>query len=354
MLLHNESDQSLENVKGSGQLTSPTASSPIVSVILPTYNRAPLITRAIESVLGQEFTDLELIVVDDGSTDNTRQAISRMDDQRLRYINYDQNHGETFARNRGIQLARGEFIAQMDSDDIWYPQKISYQVNLFSRYRHLNLSFCNMKNINMITGKEENYFEQVSYAFQELQVQKLEDDVWEILGGLSEALLASTIIPHPTVMFRRSMVESVGRYNETLRGAGDFEYWWRVVLKGEKLAYTNRIYLDRYVDAHSLTANKLTVNKRHLQALEICEQTAQDLGRIDLIPRLRKAKFVTWCRIMFEYVYHQNCREAFIAYKQTLKYGSSFDILLHMGKVIIRREKEHVRRLNRRTNKKIG
>ncbi len=333
---------------------SSTTSFPIVSVILPTYNRATLITRAIEFVLRQGYVDLELVIVDDGSTDNTRQVISKIDDRRLRYVYFEKNRGETFARNQGIQQAKGELIAQMDSDDIWYPQKISYQVDLFSRYRHLNLSFCNMKNINVITGKEENYFDQVSYAFQRLQVQELEKDVWEILGGLPEALLASTIIPHPTVMFRRSMLESVGRYNETLRGGGDFEYWWRIALRGGKFAYTNRIFLDRYVDAHSLTADKLAVNKRHFQALEICEQTAQDLGRIDLFPLLRKAKFVTWCRIMFEYVYHQNCKEACIAYKQTLKFGSPFDILHYIGNVFIRRGKERVRRLNRRTNKKIG
>src|SRR5271157_3641799 len=109
-------------------------SSPIVSVVLPTYNRAALVTRAIESVLGQEFRDLELIVVDDGSTDQTRQVISKINDKRLHYIFWKQNRGESFARNQGIQQARGEFIAQMDSDDIWYTHKTPYQVELLTRY----------------------------------------------------------------------------------------------------------------------------------------------------------------------------------------------------------------------------
>jgi glycosyltransferase involved in cell wall biosynthesis len=292
--------------------------------------------------------------VDDGSTDNTRQVISKIDDQRLRCLYFEQNRGETFARNQGLQQARGELIAQMDSDDLWYPRKISYQVDLFSRYPHLDLIFCNMKNINTFNGKEVDYFDQVAYAFRRLQVQKLEGDVWEILGGLSEALLVSTIIPHPTVMFRRSMLGLAGRYNEALRGAGDFEYWWRVALKGGKFAYTSRIFLDRHLDAQSLTADRLSLNVRHFQALEICEQTAHDLGRIDLLPQLRKAKFVTCCRIIFEYVYHIDCREAYMAYKQTLRYGSSFDILIHMGEVLVRRGKEQARRLNRRANKKTG
>jgi glycosyltransferase involved in cell wall biosynthesis len=331
-----------------------SSSSPIVSVILPTYNRATLVTRAIESVLGQEFADLELIVVDDGSTDETSKVISKIDDKRLRYMYFEQNRGETFARNQGIQQARGKLIAQMDSDDLWYPPKTAYQVDLFNRYEHLDLIFCNMLDINHITNKKVNYFKQVDHAFQRLQVRDLDREAWEILGGLPEALLVSTIIPHPTVMFRRSMLESIGRYNENLRGGGDFEYWWRAALKGVKFAYTSRIFLDRRVDMHSLTADRLALNVRHLQALEICEQTAQDLGRMDLYPQLRRANFVTWCRIMFEHIYRAEFRQAISAYKHSLEYGSPFDLLLHISKVTLRRGKEHAGKFYRRMKKEPG
>jgi len=314
---------------------SPASSSPLVSVVLPTYNRASLITRAIESVLGQEFTDLELIVIDDGSTDETSQVISRINDERLRFVHFEQNRGETFARNQGLQRARGELIAQMDSDDLWYPQKTSYQIELFERYRQLDLIFCNMLEINHLTDQTRNYFKKVARAFQRLQVQELGGDAWEIRGGLPEALLISTIIPHPTVMFRRSMLESVGRYNETLRGGGDFEYWWRAAVKEAKFAYTSRALVECHIHGKNLTSDMLAMNVRHLQALEICEQTARDLGRNDMLPLFTDARYVSWHGIMLEQARRGNRREAFAAYKESIKvvrrpYGLSVVLLSYL------------------------
>jgi len=210
-----------------------------------------------------------------------------------------------------------------------------------------------MLDINHITNIKVNYFKQVAHAFQRLQVQELERDVWKILGGLPEPLLVSTFIPHPTVMFRRSILESAGRYNENLRGGGDFEYWWRAALKGTKFAYTTRIFLDRHIDAQSLTADRLAFNARHLQALDICEQTAHDLGRINLFPQLRKAKFISWSRIVFEHVYRSEFGAAIAAYKHSLEYGSPIDLLLYVGVVTLRRGKERAWKLYR-WMKKLG
>src|SRR5690348_1065740 len=107
---------------------------PVVSVILPTYNRASLISRAIRSVLNQTFTDWELLIVDDGSTDATEQLIrSRSADSRIRYMKLPQNVGMCNARNHGIALARGEFIAFLDSDDEWLPTKLEKQLAVFRR-----------------------------------------------------------------------------------------------------------------------------------------------------------------------------------------------------------------------------
>jgi glycosyltransferase involved in cell wall biosynthesis len=293
---------------------------PIVSVILPTYNRANLLLRAIESVLTQEFTDLELIVIDDGSNDQTPEIISRIQDTRLRYIALKQNRGVTFARNQGIQQARGELIAHMDSDDFWYPQKASYQVDLFTRYKHLDLIFCNMIDIDHLTGTRVDYFKQKAQAFQQLQIRELDCNAWEIQGGLPEALLVSTIIPHPTVMLRRSTMESIGGYNENLQGGEDFEYWWRAALRDAKFAYTTRIFLERHRDAQSLTADKVVAGMRHLQALEICAQTAREIGRVDLLPLFQDARYRSWHKIMLEQVRRGEYREAFASFKESIKY----------------------------------
>ncbi len=104
---------------------------PLVSVILPTYNRASLLVEAMESVLRQTYPHLELIVVDDGSTDDTAQQVHRFADPRIRYLRLDANRGVSHARNRGLQEARGELIAFQDSDDLWAPDKLARQVRAF-------------------------------------------------------------------------------------------------------------------------------------------------------------------------------------------------------------------------------
>jgi glycosyltransferase involved in cell wall biosynthesis len=100
------------------------ARSPLVSVILPTYNRAALIGPAVESVLAQTFADLELWVIDDGSADETRAVVAAIGDPRLRYHRLDRNRGQAAARNEGLRRARGEYVAFQDSDDRWAPDKL--------------------------------------------------------------------------------------------------------------------------------------------------------------------------------------------------------------------------------------
>ena len=100
----------------------------MISVIIPTYNRARLLPRALESVLGQTWRDLEVLVVDDGSEDDTRQAVEAIGDPRVRYIRHPQRRGACAARNTGIENARGAYIAFQDSDDVWLPDKLTVQM----------------------------------------------------------------------------------------------------------------------------------------------------------------------------------------------------------------------------------
>lgn len=102
--------------------------SPLVSVVVPTYNRAHCIGNAVASILGQTFRDLELLVVDDGSKDDTAALMASYHDPRLRYLPQPVNRGRNAVRNVGIREARGEFVAFLDSDDVWLPDKLAYQV----------------------------------------------------------------------------------------------------------------------------------------------------------------------------------------------------------------------------------
>jgi len=103
---------------------------PAVSVIVPTYNRAHLLGRAIESVLNQTYKDFELIVVDDGSTDDTEKVVGNFKDERIRYISLEKNMGAGVARNRGIEASRGKYIAFQDSDDEWLAEKLEKQIKI--------------------------------------------------------------------------------------------------------------------------------------------------------------------------------------------------------------------------------
>lgn len=106
---------------------------PLISVIIPTYNRGNLITTAIESVLDQTEKRFELIVVDDGSDDNTAAVIETINDPRIRYIRREENCGGNNARILGVKLARGKFCAFLDSDDLWHPTKLERQLALFEK-----------------------------------------------------------------------------------------------------------------------------------------------------------------------------------------------------------------------------
>ncbi|MGA7301658.1 MAG: glycosyltransferase family A protein, partial [Candidatus Sulfotelmatobacter sp.] len=106
---------------------------PKVSVVIPTYNRAGTVPRAIESVLAQTFTDLEVIVVDDGSSDDTGKVLGEMFGERIRYF-AQVNQGASIARNRGIEEARGEWIAFLDSDDLWEKEKLEWQLKALEQF----------------------------------------------------------------------------------------------------------------------------------------------------------------------------------------------------------------------------
>lgn len=101
---------------------------PLVSVIVPTYNRAAIVPRALQSIINQTYQNLEVIVVDDASSDNTQEVITGFHDPRIRYLRHDRNRGGSVARNTGIHAAHGEYLAFLDSDDEWLSEKLAIQI----------------------------------------------------------------------------------------------------------------------------------------------------------------------------------------------------------------------------------
>jgi glycosyltransferase involved in cell wall biosynthesis len=115
-------------------LVAEAKNAPLVSVVIPTSNRANLLKRALESVLSQTYRKLEILVIDDASRDNTRAVVEAFKDDRIRYLRHDINLGGSAARNSGIRAAKGHFIAFLDDDDEWVPEKTQKQLTMFSRF----------------------------------------------------------------------------------------------------------------------------------------------------------------------------------------------------------------------------
>jgi len=141
----------------------------MISVILPTYNRASLLPRAMRSVLEQTYQDLELVVVDDASTDDTARVVAEINDYRVRYVCQEKNKGACAARNRGISMARGEYIAFQDSDDTWLPDKLEKQLRRMEE-TGADIVFCGFRRFS---GNKETIFPPETLAEGEVTYDQL-------------------------------------------------------------------------------------------------------------------------------------------------------------------------------------
>ena len=181
---------------------------PLVSVIIPTYNRGWILKEAIDSVLAQDFKDFELIVVDDGSTDNTQGILNSYKEDII--VLHQGNKGVSAARNRGITSASGRFIAFLDSDDLWLPGKLSIQVDFFNA--NPDALICQTEEIWLRNGTRVN---------PKKRHKKLSGDIFE------HSLYLCLVSPS-AVMMKRSLFEKTGMFDESLPACEDYDMWLRV------------------------------------------------------------------------------------------------------------------------------
>lgn len=209
-----------------------------VSIIIPTYNREKTIGRAIQSILEQTYRWYEIIVVDDGSTDNTEEEVRKIDDDRIRYVCLKQNQGAAHARNEGIRISSYDYISFLDSDDEWMPDKLELQMNkIMNSYENLGLVYCRMS-----SGKETVC---PSYDWPE--------DV-PLEGNLFPLLLWRNIIGTPSVLVKKACLESVGGFKDTLRCLEDWELILRIA-KEWKIGFVDKILVKVNKSAGSVSAN---------------------------------------------------------------------------------------------------
>jgi len=181
---------------------------PEVSIILPTYNRGWIIEEAIDSVLAQNFKDFELIVVDDGSTDDTGQILDCYDQDLI--VLRQSNKGVSAARNRGIAAAKGRLIAFLDSDDLWLPRKLSSQVD-----------FLNSNPVAVINQTEEIWIRNGVRVNPKTRHHKFS-------GMIFEQSLALCLVSPSAAMMKRSLFDEVGLFDEDLPACEDYDLWLRI------------------------------------------------------------------------------------------------------------------------------
>ena len=181
-----------------------------VSVIIPTYNRSQYVCEAIDSVLAQTYQDFEIIVVDDGSTDDTKEQLEAYG-ARIRYI-AQENAGPGVARNRGILEARGDYVAFLDSDDMWYPTKLEKQVAVLDNQPTVGFVYCDCTRGPKADICAKGHFSEVRPAS----------------GNIFDQLIHANYVFTPGVLVRRDVLARSGTFDPTLQTAQDYDLWLRL------------------------------------------------------------------------------------------------------------------------------
>ena len=221
--------------------------SPEISVIIPTYNRVSMVIEAVESVLAQDMTDLELIVINDGSTDETEEKLS-VYGSRLKYYQQE-NAGVSAARNRGITFSTAPLVAFLDSDDLWLPSKLQVQYTYMTENPEIHI--CQTEEIWWRNGRRVN---------QKKHHQKPSGDIFQ-------RSLELCLVSPSAVMMRRELFEKVGYFDEELPMAEDYDLWLRVAVDYPVVLLPEPLVIKRGGHPDQLSASK-GIDRYRIEALK--------------------------------------------------------------------------------------
>lgn len=237
----------------------------MISVVIPSYNREKTIERAVRSVLNQTWSDLEVIVVDDCSADKTLEVLASIDDPRLRVYKLEENSGACVARNRGIDEAKGDYIAFQDSDDSWRPDKLAVQIACLEKYE-----------ADVVFGQMAIYQGEKCRIMPDLPEGCIDYDT----------LLKRSVVSTQTILAKKGIFEKI-RFDPVVRRLQDFD--WVVRAAGQAVvAFSKTVVADVYVQSDSISMSSLKVkleNNKYLleKYSEICRE--HPLLEINLLKR---------------------------------------------------------------------
>jgi glycosyltransferase involved in cell wall biosynthesis len=251
---------------------------PTVSVVIPTYNRETLVKAAISSVLQQTYSDFELLIIDDASQDETQIAVESFQDPRIHYIRHSQNAGECATRNTGLQACQGDYVAFLDSDDEWLPNKLETQLNLFAQsppsvgvvYSAITV----VKGDRMFTKRHLGYGD----------------------GDIHGNLLYHNLVGTPsTVMVKRNYLQQGSVFDSTLRCCGDWDMWLQLAQHCEfKFCPEPLVLYREHDDVNRGSTNSQAVVEGYLRfiAKHHPDPFFSQIEKTGTLPRSQKASFL--------------------------------------------------------------
>lgn len=310
----------------------------LVSVIIPTYNRAGRCKFAVQSVLAQTHENVEVIIVDDGSTDNTKEEIFRLDD-RVKYI-YQANSGVSAARNTGLEAATGEYVGFLDSDDIWLPWKLEAQLSILRQFPEVGMVWTDMKAVDENgTVLYESYLKIMYGGYKyfdhdiNFRLSRYLSEVWEgcpsiyvnrkfFSGNIFSWMFMGNLVHTSTVLLRREHQKKVGLFDLELKRSGeDYDFHFRTCREGVVAYLDISSTLYRIGAADQLTEQKyiIWIARNNLKTVNKMLSVAK--GEIDL-PRKMLRSHLAWSNAWVGFMeFEENSIRARSYFKKSLQYS---------------------------------
>lgn len=246
---------------------------PMVSIVIPTYNTGEYIQYTLESVFKQTYEDFEVIVVDDGSTDDTKEVL-QVYMERIRYI-YQENSGRSEARNTGIKAAKGKYVAFLDSDDLWTPGKLETQIDILEKNHDIDFLF----------GDKQRFSNDGRIIIHSMFKEKGYDEIFFgdslYVRDAYKKLLDEPFIPTGTVIMKRDCFDEAGLFDKDIY-AEDWDFWLRVALF-KNMAYANELWELERDRPGSGSKNLKAVYESNIKTIEKHEREYKDfLSNLDI------------------------------------------------------------------------
>ncbi len=282
---------------------------PTVTVIIPTYNRCNLLMDAINSVLAQSYKDFELLVIDDGSTDNTKQTIAEIKDNRIKYF-YKNNGGVSSARNHGLKNAQGQFICFLDSDDLWPSNFLQTMVSSLQNNPQCGAAYC-MRTLLSQNGLTKSSYQKEFFSS----------------GQITQQLFQKTFIQTSAICFRKKNLEGIF-FDESLTSGEDVDVWLRVSTRTKFLFVPDVQIIYRQQTASPADP---AFNAKYCNRIRVLERFYFRLGGDKYVPRKTAMRKLSYAyRSAAKEAFNNSCRKAAIELTKTALQYQEWQIRLYL------------------------